>query len=66
MPDAMKFHFVGLAALMDPPRETVPQAVNDCHEAGIKVVMVTGDHPITAMTIAKRYIPQPREYLFCV
>lgn len=44
--------FVGLMALLDPPRETVPAAVLTCQEAGIKVVMVTGDHPATAKSIA--------------
>ena len=34
--------FVGLVTLMDPPREEVPQAIRECHSAGVKVVMVTG------------------------
>jgi len=45
--------FVGLVTLRDPPRAEVPQAVRDCHTAGVKVVMVTGDHPITAGAIAR-------------
>ncbi|XP_052124315.1 sodium/potassium-transporting ATPase subunit alpha-1-like [Frankliniella occidentalis] len=45
--------FVGLMALEDPPRETVPDAVAKCRRAGIKVVMITGDHPTTAKSIAK-------------
>ena len=45
--------FVGLMALEDPPRETVPDSVAKCRSAGIKVVMITGDHPTTAKAIAK-------------
>jgi calcium-translocating P-type ATPase len=44
----------GLVALEDPPRPEVPAAVSRCREAGIKVVMVTGDHPRTAEAIARR------------
>jgi len=46
--------FVGLVTLLDPPRPEVPQAVRDCHTAGVKVVMVTGDHPLTAASIARK------------
>ncbi|WAR04481.1 AT1A-like protein, partial [Mya arenaria] len=45
--------FIGLMALIDPPRAAVPDAVGKCRSAGIKVIMVTGDHPITAKAIAK-------------
>jgi len=45
--------FVGLMAMIDPPRAAVPDAVAKCRSAGIKVIMVTGDHPITAKAIAK-------------
>lgn len=45
--------FVGLMSLIDPPRLNVPDAVCKCRTAGIKVIMVTGDHPITAKAIAK-------------
>ncbi|CAD5112615.1 DgyrCDS1828 [Dimorphilus gyrociliatus] len=47
------FRFVGLMSMIDPPRAAVPLAVSKCRSAGIKVVMVTGDHPITAKAIAK-------------
>ncbi|XP_043928878.1 sodium/potassium-transporting ATPase subunit alpha-1-like [Protopterus annectens] len=45
--------FVGLISMIDPPRASVPDAVAKCRSAGIKVIMVTGDHPITAKAIAK-------------
>ncbi|CAM9681914.1 unnamed protein product [Chrysoparadoxa australica] len=44
--------FIGMMALIDPPREAVPPAVGKCKTAGIKVIMVTGDHPITAQAIS--------------
>ena len=49
--DGLKF--VGLISMIDPPRAGVPDAVMKCRSAGIKVIMVTGDHPITAQAIAK-------------
>jgi Ca2+-transporting ATPase len=45
-------NFIGLVAMIDPPREEVIQAITDCHTAGITPVMITGDHPITAKAIA--------------
>merc|ERR1712038_1782260 len=45
--------FTGLMSMIDPPRAAVPDAVAKCRSAGIKVIMVTGDHPITAKAIAK-------------
>jgi len=44
--------FTGLVGLADPLRPDVPEAVRACHEAGIRVVMVTGDYPVTARAIA--------------
>ena len=47
------FEFIGLIALSDPIRENVPMAVQECYNAGIRVIMITGDYPVTAMNIAK-------------
>ena len=41
-------------SMIDPPRAAVPDAVAKCRSAGIKVIMVTGDHPITAKAIARQ------------
>lgn len=49
-----KFNFLGLVGLSDPLRKTVPEAVNQCRSAGIRVVMITGDYPATAQAIAKQ------------
>ena len=46
--------FLGLLAMMDPPRTESAAAVSDCKRAGICPVMITGDHKVTAAAIAKR------------
>lgn len=46
--------FAGLAGFLDPPRPDIPGAIHSCRRAGIKVVMITGDHPRTALNIARK------------
>jgi magnesium-transporting ATPase (P-type) len=46
--------FIGLAGIIDPPRDEVIQAIEECKSAGIRVKMITGDHAITARTIGKQ------------
>ncbi|ACB34303.1 ATPase, P-type (transporting), HAD superfamily, subfamily IC [Leptothrix cholodnii SP-6] len=48
------FEFLGLIALEDPVRPDVPQAIAECRAAGIRVVMITGDHPATATSVARQ------------
>ena len=48
------FEFLGLIALTDPPRPEVPAALAECRRAGVRVVMMTGDHPATARAIAQQ------------
>jgi Ca2+-transporting ATPase len=48
------FEFIGLIGLADPIRNTVPPAISECYNAGIRVVMITGDYPATAQNIAKQ------------
>jgi magnesium-transporting ATPase (P-type) len=45
--------FLGMVAMLDPPRPEVAAAVSSCHEAGIRVIVITGDHPVTAAAIAR-------------
>ena len=46
--------FLGLVAMMDPPHREVPEAITRCRGAGVRVIMVTGDHPLTALAVARK------------
>lgn len=46
--------FLGMIGFLDPPRTDIKAAIHSCKDAGIKVVMITGDHPLTALNIAKK------------
>ncbi len=48
------FEFLGLIGLADPPRAEVPAALAECRQAGVRVIMMTGDHPATARAIARQ------------
>ncbi len=56
------FEFLGLLGFFDPPREGVAQALDECRAAGVRVIMLTGDHPATARALALQVglAPQPR------
>lgn len=57
LPDSLRglsFEFLGLVGFADPLRVNVPAAVAECHSAGIRVLMITGDYPATAAAIAKQ------------
>ncbi|MGK2848614.1 MAG: cation-translocating P-type ATPase [Minisyncoccota bacterium] len=63
--DEMEQHlvWVGMMAMMDPPREGIREAIAECHRLGIKVVMVTGDYEKTALAIAERIGLKTREMI---
>ena len=48
------YRFLGLVSMVDPPRATVPDAVRKCRDSGIRVIMITGDHPATAKAVARK------------
>jgi Ca2+-transporting ATPase len=52
--DGFRYTYLGLMGLADPLRAEVPAAVDQCHTAGIRVIMITGDYPATAANIASR------------
>ncbi|MFN7199484.1 MAG: HAD family hydrolase, partial [Bacteroidota bacterium] len=52
--DLFSFRFLGLIGFEDPIRPEVPAAIEECNTAGIRVVVITGDHPETARSIAKQ------------
>jgi sodium/potassium-transporting ATPase subunit alpha len=53
--------FLGLVALMDPPHREVPEAIARCRRAGVRVIMITGDHPLTALAVAREIGLVPAE-----
>ena len=53
-PQQVKFELCGLLSFLDPLRPEVPQAVAECHRAGVRVLMITGDYPATALAIAEQ------------
>ena len=58
------FEFVGLFGFIDPVREAVPLSIAEAHEAGIRVIMITGDYPGTAVNVAKQIgLKNPQSYI---
>ncbi|MFC7372112.1 calcium-translocating P-type ATPase, SERCA-type [Fictibacillus iocasae] len=53
--------FAGLQGMIDPPRPEVRQSIKDCHAAGIKTIMITGDHAVTAAAIARELNILPKD-----
>ncbi len=59
----LQFEFIGLIGRIDPIRDTVQQAIQECYHAGIKVIMITGDYPTTAQHIGKEIGLEHPEYV---
>lgn len=58
------FEFIGFLAFTDPVRENVPETVSECYNAGIRVIMITGDYPGTAQSIAREIsLKNPETYI---
>lgn len=58
------FKYLGLIGFADPIRKEVPAAVKECREAGVRIIMVTGDYPLTAQYIARKIgLENPQEYI---
>ena len=53
-PEQFRFEFLGLIGFEDPLRESAPNAIGECRAAGIRVIMITGDYPATAASIARQ------------
>lgn len=51
--DIPNLTYIGMVGFIDPVREEAKSSIEECKEAGIKVIMITGDHPLTAYAIAK-------------
>ena len=63
-PDALRLQYRGLVGLADPVRPGVIEAIEECRSAGIRVVMITGDYPATALSIARQIgLSNTRAYL---
>jgi Ca2+-transporting ATPase len=59
-----KFEFIGLLGLSDPIRPGVKEAIHECYKAGIKVVMITGDYPVTAINIGRQIgLKNPEKFI---
>ncbi|MCD6367621.1 MAG: calcium-translocating P-type ATPase, PMCA-type [Candidatus Aenigmarchaeota archaeon] len=58
-----KLIFIGFVVLFDPPRPEVKEAIKECHTAGIRVIMITGDNPLTAESIGKEVGIETKEVI---